>query len=182
MSLVTAGDLRAMGLLYEKYKRPLYAYFLKVTLGDIHAGEDLVQTVFYRAIRYKSSFTGQGSFAKWLFSIAHNVCIDYHKKVNGIIEYKPDMLQGVPLYYDDQDEKDERNEKLDILKKAISMLDEGERELVILCKIDCLRYADVSEILGISESNVKVRMFRAIRKLREIFMKLEKCRYEETGS
>jgi len=182
MSLVTAGELSAMGMLYEKYKRPLYAYFLKVTLGNIHSSEDLVQTVFYRAIRYKSSFTGRGSFAKWLFSIAHNVCLDHNKKVKGNIEYKPDMMQGIPLYYDDQDEKDERNEKLETLQKAITILNERERELVILCKIDCLRYADVSEILGISESNVKVSMFRAIRKLREIFIKLEKCRYEEKGS
>jgi RNA polymerase sigma-70 factor (ECF subfamily) len=181
MSLVTAGDLSAMSILYEKYKGPLYAYFLKVTLGDIHSSEDLVHTVFYRAIRYRSSFTGQGSFAKWLFTIAHNVCLDRNKKTRGIIEYKPDILQGIPLYSDDQDEKDERNGKIETLRKAIAMLTDGEKELVILCKIDCLRYADVSEILGISESNVKVRMFRALRKLRDIFIKLEKCRYEKKG-
>lgn len=174
MSLVTAGDLHAMGILYEKYKSPLYAYFLKVTLGDIHSSEDLVHTVFYRALRYRSSFTGQGSFAKWLFTIAHNVCIDRNKKSRGLIDYKPDMMQGVPLYSDEQDENDKRDEKLETLQKAIAMLPDDERELVILCKIDCLKYADVSEILGITESNVKVRMFRALRKLRDIFIKLEK--------
>lgn len=182
MSLVTAGEVSAMGMLYERYKMPLYAYFLKVTLGDNHASEDLVHTVFYRAIRYKSSFTGQGSFVKWLFSIAHNVCIDYRKKASVTIEYRPDILNGIPLQYDDQDEKDARNEKLETLQQAIARLTSAERELVVLCKIECLRYADVADILGISESNVKVRMFRAIRRLREIFMKLEEHKYEKKGS
>jgi RNA polymerase sigma-70 factor (ECF subfamily) len=179
MSLVTAGDLGAMGTLYEKYKRSLYLYFLKVTLGNIHTSEDLVHTVFYRAIKYRSTFRRQGSFASWLFSIAHNVCLDQHKPARSIIEYRPDLLQAVPPCYDDKDETDEKNENLETLKKAMAMLEAGERELVILCKIDCLLYADVAEILGISEGNVKVRLFRAIRKLREIFKKLEKCRYEE---
>lgn len=182
MSLVTAGEVNAMGMLYEKYKRPLHAYFLKVTLGDNPASEDLVHTVFYRAIRYKSTFTGQGSFVKWLFSIAHNVCIDYRKKARGTIEYRSDILQGIPLQYDDKEEKDARDEKLEMLQQALAGLSKDERELVVLCKIDCLRYADVADILGISESNVKIRMFRAIRKLREIFVKLEKCKYEKTGS
>lgn len=182
MSLVTAGEVNAMGILYEKYKRALYAYFLKVTLGDSHASEDLVHTVFYRAIRYKSSFTGQGSFVKWLFSIAHNVCIDYRKKATGSIEYRADILQGIPLQYDDQDEKDDKSEKLEILQKAIAALSDTERELVVLCKIESLRYTDVAQILGISESNVKIRMFRAMRRLREIFLKLEKCKYEKKGS
>lgn len=182
MSLVTGGEISAMGILYEKYKKPLYGYFLKVTLGDCHTSEDLVHTVFYRAIKYKASFKGQGSFAKWLFHIAHNVSIDQKKKVTGIIEYTADILHGIPVRYDDQDDKAQRNENLETLRKALGKLTSEERELVTMCKIECLRYSDVADIMGISESNVKVRMFRAIRKLRDIFMKLEKCRYEKTGS
>jgi RNA polymerase sigma-70 factor (ECF subfamily) len=66
MSRVIAGEINEMGLLYEKYKKPLYAYFFKITSGNNQASEDLVHTVFYRAIRYKSSFSG-GSFINWLF-------------------------------------------------------------------------------------------------------------------
>lgn len=182
MSVVTAGEISAMGLLYTKYKRPLYAYFFKVTCGDGHASEDLVQTVFYRAIRYKSSFTGQGSFANWLFCIAHNVCLDHKKKNRNLIEYKADILQGLSLHYDDQEEKDDRDEKVTILEAAFKKLTDEERELVTMCKVDCLRYSDVAGILGISESNVKIRMFRAVRKLREIVINMEKCRYEKSGS
>jgi RNA polymerase sigma factor (sigma-70 family) len=181
MSLVAAGEISAMGLLYEKYKRPLYAYFFKVTGGNSHISEDMVHTVFYRAIRYKATFTGQGSFAKWLFSIAHNASIDQSRKNRNIIEYKADILQGIPLY-DDQDEKDEKAERIALLEKALGELADEERELVVLCKIECLRYGDVAAILGISEGNVKIRMFRAIKKLKEIVLKLEKRNYEKSGS
>lgn len=182
MALVTAGEINAMGMLYEKYKMPLYAYFRKATMGDYHASEDLVQTVFYRAIKYKSSFTGQGSFAKWLFRIAHNTFLDYRKKINGTVEYKSDILKELPLHPDDTDETTDNGEKLEVLRKALGKLTDSERELVILCKIECLRYNDVADILGISEGNVKIRMFRALNNLREIFMNIENFRYEKKGS
>lgn len=182
MSLVTAGEINAMGMLYEKYKRPLFAYFNKATMGDSHASEDLVHTVFYRAIKYRSSFTGQGSFAKWLFRIAHNTFIDYRKKINGVVEYKSDLLKDAPLQHHDNEEKDNNIEKIEILRSAMGRLTADERELIVLCKIECLRYSDVADILGISESNVKIRVFRAIRKLREIFIKIQNYRYEKTGS
>lgn len=180
MSLVSAGDIGAMGLLYEKYKKPLYAYFYKVTRGDDHSSEDLVHTVFYRAIRYRSTFTGKGSFVKWLFTIAHNVCIDFRKRDRKIIEYKADTMHYDS--FDDEHDNTQRNERLEMLEAALGRLTEEERELVILCKIECLLYNDVADILGISEGNVRIRMFRAIRKLRDILLKLENSRYEKTGS
>jgi RNA polymerase sigma factor (sigma-70 family) len=73
MSRVINGETEMMGILYERYKISVYSYFFKITCGDREASEDLVQTVFYRAIRYRHSFTGQGSFANWLFRIARNV-------------------------------------------------------------------------------------------------------------
>lgn len=178
MSLVSAGETAAMSLLYEKYKKPLFAYFYKITTGDNHSSEDLVHTVFYRALRYRSTFTGQGSFVKWLFTIAHNVCIDYRKKKSNLIEYKADLVKEVI----EHENETERNDNLETLEAALRRLSDEERELVILCKIEGLLYSDVANILGISEANVKIRMFRAIRKLREIFVKLENIRYEKTGS
>jgi len=171
MSHVIAGEIEEMGLLYEKYKRPLYAYFFKITSGDNQTSEDLVHTVFYRAIRYKTSFSG-GSFANWLFKIAHNVSIDHKKKLRRINNYQAEMMQGNSIQYDDYDP--EKKEQLEILEFALGKLSFDEKELVILGKIESLRYRDIAEITGISEGNVKIRMFRAIRKLKDIFMEIEK--------
>jgi RNA polymerase sigma-70 factor (ECF subfamily) len=60
-------------------------------------------------------------------------------------------------------------------------LEHEEREIIVLGKIECLRYKEIADILGITEGNVKIRMFRAIRKLKDIFLKIENVRYEKEG-
>ncbi|MFC2118928.1 RNA polymerase sigma factor, partial [Bacteroidota bacterium] len=81
MFMVKSGDNARLGLLYERYKKCLFAYFFRST-NDQTASEDLVQNVFYRMLKYKNSFTGKGKFTTWMYYIAHNVCIDFYKKNN----------------------------------------------------------------------------------------------------
>jgi RNA polymerase sigma factor (sigma-70 family) len=54
-----------------------------------------------------------------------------------------------------------------------------ERELLVLSKIDCLKYKEIADILNITESNVKIRIFRALKRLKDFYEKLEKTRYEK---
>jgi RNA polymerase sigma-70 factor (ECF subfamily) len=180
MSLVIDGDIDKAGLLYEKYKRRLYAYFFKLTGGDIQASEDLVHTVFYRLIRYKTSFTGKGSFASWLFRIAHNAGIDYNTQLRRSNTYKLES-QLVKADLDEQNEL-EKNEQYATLSNAMTRLKQEEREILILGKIDCLRYRDIAEILGTTESNVKIKIFRALNRLKAIYEKLENSNYEKARS
>jgi RNA polymerase sigma-70 factor (ECF subfamily) len=75
------GDLEKLAVLYEKYNRPLFAFFYKMT-SDSQASEDLVQGVFCKLLSYRDRFRERdGSFAVWLFQIARNARIDhYHKE------------------------------------------------------------------------------------------------------
>jgi RNA polymerase sigma-70 factor (ECF subfamily) len=180
MSHVIAGEIDKMGILYERYKRPLYAYFYKLTRGDIQASEDLVQTVFYRVIRYKTGFTGQGSFKNWLFRIAHNTGIDHNRRNKHISRYINEVHTTQTGEYENNDL--EKNEQHATLEKAIGKLKPDERELIILGKIDCLRYKEIAVILNTSESNVKIRIYRALKKLRDIYVKLDSTRYEKARS
>jgi RNA polymerase sigma-70 factor (ECF subfamily) len=180
MAHVIAGEIDKVGILYEKYKRPLYAYFFKLTGGDNQASEDLVHTVFYRVIRYKTGFTGQGSFAKWLFRIAHNTGIDHSRKIKHVNKYKIEVIATqAPMYENNDLEKDEQRSTLE---QAMSKLKPDERELIILGKIDCLKYKEIADILKTTESNVKIRIFRTLRKLKDIYTKLEITGYEKTRS
>jgi DNA-directed RNA polymerase specialized sigma24 family protein len=54
--------------------------------------------------------------------------------------------------------------------------------LLVLSKIDCLKYKEIAEILNITESNVKIRIFRALKKLKDIYEKLENTIYEKERS
>jgi RNA polymerase sigma factor (sigma-70 family) len=180
MGQVIAGEIDKMGILYERYKMPLYAYFFKLTHGDNQSSEDLVHTVFYRAIIYKNSFTCKGSFKNWLFRIAHNVGIDHNRKIKHVRDYKNEARTIRTIVYENNNL--EKNEMRATLEQAMSRLKAHERELLILGKIECLKYKEIADILGITESNIKIRIFRALKKLKEAYTKLEKTRYEKTGS
>jgi RNA polymerase sigma factor (sigma-70 family) len=177
MAGVIAGEIENMGLLYERYKRPLYAYFFKLTTGDKHASEDLVHTVFYRAIRYKTSFRCEGSFASWLFTIAHNAGIDHNRKRNRIGDYRTEIQATYNPHYEQNDF--ERNEEHKTLESAMMRLKPEERELLILSKIDDLKYREIAGIFNTSESNIKIKIFRALRKLRDFYLKIENKGYEK---
>jgi RNA polymerase sigma-70 factor (ECF subfamily) len=179
MSHVINGEIDKMSILYERYKMPIYSYFFKITCGDREASEDLVHTVFYRVIRYKFSFTGQGSFAKWIFRIARNVGLDYNRKKKNSYNYDAEIRSGQGVMYDENDY--DKREQLASLDFAMKKLEHEEREIIVLGKIECLRYKEIADILGITEGNVKIRMFRAIRKLKDIFLKIENVRYEKEG-
>ncbi len=182
MSLVIDGEIDKMSVLYEKYKMPLYYYFYKTTFGDRETSEDMVHTVFYRAIRYRNSFTGQGSFGKWIFRIAHNVCLDNKVKLKKSYNYATEVKSGFVALADENESNIEKSERLSILDAAMKKLEPDEREIIILGKIECLRYKEIAGILGTTEGNVKIRMFRAIRKLKDIFFKIENISYEKEKS
>jgi RNA polymerase sigma factor (sigma-70 family) len=180
MSLVIAGEIDKLGILYEKYKKPLYSYFFKLTTGDRQASEDLVHTVFYRVIKYKASFRGHGSFLSWIFKIAHNAGLDHNRKIQYLNNYKNEILATQKDFFESNDL--EKQERKVILKNAMRKLNQEERELLILGKIDHLKYKEIADMLNLSESNVKIRMFRALKKLKEIYVKLERTGYEKAGT
>ncbi len=169
-----------MGILYERYRIPVYSYFYKLTCGDREACEDLVHTVFYRAIRYKHSFTGEGSFAKWLFRIARNAGLDHNKKNKNSIINENNAIKAMEniSYAPDYEMK----ENLVILDQAMKRLEHEDRELILLGKIECLKYKEIADILGTTEGNIRIRMFRALKKLKDIFENIEMIRYEKTRS
>ena len=180
MAEVIAGETGKIGLLYERYKRPLYAYFLKFTGGDTHASEDLVHTVFYRAIKYKTSFRCEGSFANWLFSIAHNAGLDHNKKIKRLNDYRSEFQATHEISYEQNSV--EKNDQLNTLESAMARLKQEERELLILSKIDNLKYREIADILNTTESNIKIKMFRALRKLKDFYLIIENKGHEKERS
>lgn len=177
MLRIIDGETDYMGVLYERYRRPMYGYFFRLTNGDAEASMDLVQQVFYKAMKYCKSFKGDGSFAKWIFRIAHNLGIDFIRRRGSthLVEYDS-SIHDPPCNDPDNLEK---TESLNILNNAIGLLPPDDRELLLLAKISELKYSEICEITGLTESAVKTRIFRILKKLRENYSSIEKTRYEK---
>lgn len=171
MLQVKAGDLDKLGVLFERYKMPLYRYFYLRT-GDRAASEDLVQNVFMRIIRYRERFQPVGHFKSWMFSIAHNLGIDHQKK--RARHRKIDEARHDKRIESRTAEEDILNgERIALLEKALRRLRGDYREVLILSRYRELKYHEIGEILGCSEGAVKTRIHRALKELKKLYSELE---------
>lgn len=91
MLKVKSGDLDKMSLLFERHHRPLYGFLFHST-GQKESSEDMVQNVFYRMLKYRHTFKGEGKFKTWMYHLARNVLNDYVKKNKSFV-YKNDWIE-----------------------------------------------------------------------------------------
>ena len=173
MMQVRDGDLDKLGLLYERHKKRLFGFFYNLG-NNPSVSEDLVQNVFVRILKYRKTYTGEGSFPAWMFRMARNVNYDYHKKMN-----KERVSKGVSPEDANMGSEDGLNEALEqqgnafLVKKALSLLPTDKKEILLLSKYRELKFHEIGEILGCTEGAAKVRVHRALKDLRTIFLQLE---------
>jgi RNA polymerase sigma factor (sigma-70 family) len=171
MLQVKAGDLDKLGVLFERYKLPLYRYFYLRT-GDGVASEDLVQNVFLRIINHRERYRPVGEFKSWIFSIAHNLGVD-HLRTRGRYSSFEETVEIGADRSDTAEEDLLRDERISLLEKAMQGLRDDYREALILSRYEGLRYHEIGEILGCSEGAVKTRVHRAMEELRKRYHELE---------
>ena len=78
MRCCARGDVAKLGVLFERYHRPLFEFLARMT-GNPAAAEDLVQDVFVRVLKYRATWRDEGRFETWLFRIARNARADYFR-------------------------------------------------------------------------------------------------------
>jgi RNA polymerase sigma factor (sigma-70 family) len=170
MLKVKSGDLDKMALLFQRYHRPLYGFLFHMT-GHREASEDMVQTVFYRLLKSRHTFTGEGEFKTWMYHVARNVLSDHFKgsrRSGGHVDIADleDKLSGDTGLF----ERVEKRLAVQALQKAMAALSPESREILVLSRFQELKGAEIAGILDISVGAVKVRIFRAISQLKTLYL------------
>ena len=172
MAKVRDGDPEKLGLLYERYKRPLLGFFVGM-VRDKELSEDLVQNTFVRILKYKHLFRGDGDFRTWMFHIARNVKNDHFRK-NKIAHEKVDKWEDKIKDEGNLMQEWQSDDEQKMLAIALDKLPEDKREILLLSKYQEKKYKEIGEILGCTEGTVKVKVFRALQDLKAIYQQVEK--------
>lgn len=173
MLQVKEGQLDKLGLLFERYHKSLYGFFYRLTL-EREVSEDLVQNVFIRMLKYKHTYKGDGQFKTWMYHMARNLFSDHYRK-NKKMGYKEDVEVADKYFSNENNAESNRiqREEMDLLQHAMNQLTFEKKEVLILSKYQEMKYKDIADLLGITESAVKVRIFRALKDLKTVYLQLE---------
>ena len=170
MRAVRDGDVGRLGILFERYHLPLFDFLSRMT-GNPGVAEDLVQDVFVRVLKYRATFRDEGRFDTWLYRIARNARADYFKSRRPSESIEESAME-IAQPGDGPADVVQREREIARLRRALLLLREDKRELIVLARYRAMKHEQIADLLGIQVGAVKVRLHRAVLELRDIFLKL----------
>ncbi len=166
MERYAEGDPAAFRELYDRWSDRVYGFCLRY-LGDESEAADAFQDTFHRLIESRDRYEEQGRFESWLFTLARRACAERARSTSSDREARSlDEEPAGPTPVSDRPRPDRRAEDRDELRRLLSQLTEGQREVLLLAKCEGFTYAEIAEMTGSTEAAVKQKVYRALRKLR----------------
>jgi RNA polymerase sigma factor (sigma-70 family) len=149
--------------IYDTNARRLYNFILW-TIGNKAVCDDVLQNVFIKVWRSDALPADEGGRTAWLYTVARNACIDYFRTVKQSSEYNDEI--AVP----DTGPEDHADDGK-LAWREVARLPDVERSIVYLHLKIGYSYTEIGTMLDMTENNVRVKAFRALKKLKEILIK-----------
>jgi RNA polymerase sigma-70 factor (ECF subfamily) len=177
VQVIISGRYDLFHDLVKRYEQKLYNFSLRMCRNPSDA-EDMVQETFLNVFRYLKDFRYETKFKNWLYRIAASTCIKKRRKSKFAPERELSLEEFIP-----KDETQAQTqtpewalapldsllnaELSEMINQAIKSLPEKYRLVIVLRDLEGFSTAETAHILGLSASNVKVRLHRARLFLRE---------------
>lgn len=168
-----SGD--AIAELYERHGAMVYRFTLRMS-GDASMAEEITQEVFLAFLRQPHQFEAERSaFSTWLCGIARRQLWKRLERDERFVAAE-DGEQAPDLYSSDSpDEWLSRKEAVDAVRKGIDQLPLLLKEVVVLCELEEMTYAQVSLILAVPIGTVRSRLHRAKARLQVLLCAVPSC-------
>jgi RNA polymerase sigma-70 factor (ECF subfamily) len=174
MEQVAAGQIGQLAILFERHHKALFRYFVSLHRDRLMA-EDLVQDVFFRMLRYRATYNGSQSFTAWMYQIARNARADQNRKRREVVDID-EFADRRPEFASKDlgpEEVAVRKQDLGLLRRALELLPADKREVLVLSRFQGMKHEEIATVLGCEVGTVKVRVYRAVRALEQLYVGLE---------
>ena len=170
MDRIRKGEKDALHEIYEAYAGSLFHYIQGI-VGNCQDAEDLTSELFIRIWREAGSYRPGGGHKRWLYTVAHNMAVDFLRSGRREIPNDP-LAAGMPAGEEPaaDDPADQVVERLSI-QEALARLKDAEREIIHLKVIAGLTFAQISDFLQVPLGTITWRYRQGI-------LKLRRCGYE----
>ncbi|MFY0603484.1 MAG: sigma-70 family RNA polymerase sigma factor [Flavobacteriaceae bacterium] len=163
---VLEGDTNAFAFLVEKYKDMVFSLAIKITKSREEA-EEVSQDSFIKAFKSLKNFKGDSKFSTWLYKITYHNCMDSVKKKarkynTGTID---EVVENKMKATEDTMQTIERKERAALMEMCLQELPEDERSILWMFYYEELSLKEIIEVTSLSQTNLKVKLHRARKKL-----------------
>jgi RNA polymerase sigma-70 factor (ECF subfamily) len=168
--LRSQADPEAFRALYEKYFKRIFLFVLH-RVGDKQIAADISSQVFLKALLNLKKFKFRGlPFSAWLFRIALNECNDYFRKNqrHRVVTIEDHIVENL------HEELIENSREEDLRKRLPNILQQlsvDELQIIELRFFEQRPFKEVADIVGITETYAKVKVYRALQKMKKLFLK-----------
>jgi len=174
LELCRQGDAHAFETLFRKYQTYVYNIGLGM-LSNSEDAADVTQETFLRLHRSLDSFRGDSSFSTWLYRVAVNLCItELRRKSRTRFQFLDDLAHDDDATFTEDsgptpDEAIAMEEDRRVVHQVLRTLPPDYRAIMVLRHFQQLAYEEIAEVLGLSLSQVKTRLFRARKMFKDRF-------------
>lgn len=179
---VQAQDEIAFREVVERYQAKVFSIIYGI-LRNRNDAEDIAQQVFAKIYFSIGNFDFRSSLLTWIYKITVNECYDYlrKKRVRKLV-YESDFSSDDSLRMENSEPAtdrtpafDQRLAQHDLILKLLSKISEEDRSLILLKEVEGHSVEELSEMTGMNENTIKVKLFRARQKLMKAAQRLEKA-------
>lgn len=172
VKIVETKDTELFGLLYDRHAQKVYNRCLSILKNTVEA-QDMTHDIFVLIFIKLHTFNSKSKFTSWLYAITYNYCINYiqrdKEKVNTKVDLENDMLSVYKTISDEE----MYQLRIDKLLQAMELININDKILLIMKYMDDFTLKEITEIMEIGESAVKMRLKRAKNRLVEIYNQIE---------
>lgn len=163
-----AEESAAFAAIYDHYFPRVYNY-VRYRVRDLDMTDELTSLIFVRALTRVSTFQPEKApFGAWLFAIARHAVQDHFRAEKRRRWFSLDLFVEHPSPVPLPEEAAAQADTIQHLLNAISRLNAREQDLIALKFTSGLENMQIARITGLSESNVGVILYRALRQLRSL--------------